>query len=785
MLISFVFSIMSNARNYFKVCHLRYYSLPEDRIFCKKFPEYDSTDEIFATLIKIMGKLCDAAGGEGLNKAVISCLKEKVKIRHQDKKKFDSFLNKVMRHLPAYQEQQLNSKSISPLTIRMVTLIQETFAHVDKKNRVWSLQHHELVNEAKMSDPDRLTADQGEALSVPTSGPRFRENTFEDLRNFFDTHNRRCDFIQKRLFDGQSLALDAASKKYLAVVLEKAVDEGIALRTSNNDVLARNENISQDDIHDALNFPELLALGGVGILFDEKVVPYSTAVRNYLSHTALPGMRYQRPENTPRIDVLAVSALISWKFTAHHVAKHRVFRRTRNEAGVLEIVKVVRGAPTIENSFTSDSYFGSTQERINLFWKIQRSHGVQEPKILLAYTLRELQNRGARLTFRGQLVENVVILNSVASLEGLDLGLKYRYKGHEVPFYFTPDKESKLKTLPHKILDEMLEPRVDTFNARRRVAPHTNKEFSKASGLSLDNFVPYWWIAFVLPESMVHVDLSGTAYDLFEYHLVPGGGCKTRPKFGDSDSEESALLKYGEHVKAQDLAAAPLYAFVTHNYRFEDMSVYMERTSGNDTVELNHKLQMKQQTRDGLSPTLGVRAMAFRGLQGSSGIFADATPLPEFLNVTVERVWTSPHSSIYKSAAYKYSSEMISLAVASHQQHFERDTDDSPNITAVRVVDAIGTKKRYNNQEGTICRQQAPNSDEPRVVHADFVSLYIDDPHEVWPVRLKQENGQAPIEIFIKSDNLRIVGDPCGMQILDKDKMRIEIQAHITPFSRN
>ena len=132
----------------------------------------------------------------------------------------------------------------------------------------------------------------------------------------------------------------------------------------------------------------------------------------------------------------------------------------------------------------------------------------------------QLVNRGVILVHDGRRVVNFFAVNGGMDISDLeDIKLKARDPGskqmYECSLYSTHSNHVHLSTFPHSVCN-LLGITADQITDIKSVAD--------CCEIDVNYFVPHWWVCFTLENhKAVHVDICGTAYNLFHYRKSLSG----------------------------------------------------------------------------------------------------------------------------------------------------------------------------------------------------------------------------------------------------------------------
>jgi len=215
-------------------------------------------------------------------------------------------------------------------------------------------------------------------------------------------------------------------------------------------------------------------------------------------------------------EVRSVAAKVSWENQATKTF-HSIVKKDGN---VLEAVRVVDGAPTVENTFVNLPENMSSEDKRNLFWKMQRGNRCTSIAYQLLSTCVSLNNRGVKLVHNDVAVKNFFMMNAgfdVSDLEDIKLRATDVKTGQkfEIGLYSTEANKRVLLTLPRSVckLIDLQPPSYDDNSRCKKVAEYLNSD--------PDQIVNHWWCCFVLEnKTMIQVDLCGPGYNLYQYESV-------------------------------------------------------------------------------------------------------------------------------------------------------------------------------------------------------------------------------------------------------------------------
>ena len=218
--------------------------------------------------------------------------------------------------------------------------------------------------------------------------------------------------------------------------------------------------------------------------------------------------RIQKMSATFEIGVICAEV----SYQARYVQQsHTVFKRMDN---VFEGVTVAKEVADVNNFFTEDSEFRNYEEKRNYFWKIRRAAGCHVFTRDLLNVCHQLVNRGVILMHDGRRIVNFFAVNGCMDISDLeDIKLKARDPDskqiYECSLYSTHHSRVQLSTFPQSVC-ELLSITAGKVNQLKSVADYCD--------MDENYFVPHWWVCFTLENhKAVHVDICGTAYNLFHY----------------------------------------------------------------------------------------------------------------------------------------------------------------------------------------------------------------------------------------------------------------------------
>jgi len=215
-------------------------------------------------------------------------------------------------------------------------------------------------------------------------------------------------------------------------------------------------------------------------------------------------------------EVRSVAAKVSWENQAtktfHSIVKW--------DGNYLEAVRVVDGAPTVENTFVDLPENMSSDNKRNLFWKVQRANRCCSLAYQFLSICISLNNRGVKLVHNDVAVKNFFMMNTffdVSDLEDIKLRATDLETGQkfETGLYSTQPNKRDLLTFPRSVckLLDLQPPNCDDNSRWKKVAEYLNCD--------PDWIISHWWCCFVLEnKTMIQVDLSGPAYNLYHYDCV-------------------------------------------------------------------------------------------------------------------------------------------------------------------------------------------------------------------------------------------------------------------------
>jgi len=227
------------------------------------------------------------------------------------------------------------------------------------------------------------------------------------------------------------------------------------------------------------------------------------------------------------INVMSVAALVSRLLLNMPGCQQRTrVTRVVNER-TLEVARVPIDSPIDSpEKFWPQGYKLAVDRQQQLFWKVVRSHGCNEAAAVLAASLAQLRRMGATLVHQGERVSNVLILAAedldVKDLVPGDIELVDPILGNRIKVLSTYALLQRLQGIDPVVADRLGVSPAD-FNVDSEKLSRI-----RASGRELHEVVPHWWVAVELESfeckdhKLVHLDVCGPAYNIFEYHDVLG-----------------------------------------------------------------------------------------------------------------------------------------------------------------------------------------------------------------------------------------------------------------------
>eukprot|EP00435_Cladocopium_sp_Y103_P000362 s162_g1.t1 len=217
------------------------------------------------------------------------------------------------------------------------------------------------------------------------------------------------------------------------------------------------------------------------------------------------------------VDIRTIAAEASWTYLQLRDT-HPVYTTA---PGGLKIVEWRPGAPSLAN-FIVDSLACDDE---NLFWKLNRADDCQGIATAFLSICACLAKRGLTLVFDGTPVANFYAVNGPINSTSVNethisLDDPKTQKTYTLDLLTTLRKRKQLASLPTSLRRLFEDPRYAISEAEI-----TNAEkVAKYLEIPEDRYVMHWWGCFELEDQrMVHIDLCGPAYGLFDYETTIAG----------------------------------------------------------------------------------------------------------------------------------------------------------------------------------------------------------------------------------------------------------------------
>ena len=224
------------------------------------------------------------------------------------------------------------------------------------------------------------------------------------------------------------------------------------------------------------------------------------------------------------LDIRTIAAEVSWKLLQMR-GVHPVYNTA---PGGFKIVELRQGAPSPSN-FKVDSLACDDED---LFWKLNRAFDCQGVSTAFLSVCACLAQQGLTLVFKDTTVTNFYAVNgpiNSSSLNQIRLSVDdpATHKTYTMDLLSTLKAREDLAFFPISLQEMFIDSDPRWFSEAEMM---NAKRVAKYLDIPEDRYLMHWWSCFELDDqSMVHFDLCGPAYGLYEYALTIAG--KRSPVF--------------------------------------------------------------------------------------------------------------------------------------------------------------------------------------------------------------------------------------------------------------